>query len=575
MRQWSAKVSGRAIARLSLAALALAAACGGSSDSTGPINGGGGGDGFGLTAGNTLAASNAQPVQLAGGTTGMEMLLVVNDTSTGADGTTNFTISATGISAPGAVSAPSTSLIPAPAGLFAGFDASAATRLDISYGARVNERFRPRLNGMMSSARAARSLAPSAPSLAAQVGDVVSYNVNDSSCTIIDRHPARIVAVSAQAVIAVDTLNPPGGFSSADYQRFAANFDTLIYPVDVGNFGAPADIDGNGKVVLLFTRAVNALTPRNNPSFVGGFFLSRDLFPTVATARLDGCPGSNMAEMFYLLAPDPTGAVNGNVRTAAFVDSLTTGVIAHEFQHLINASRRIYVNNANELEVSWLNEGLSHIAEELLFFRQGQVGPRQNIGITALRASELTRNAFNNDQAANASRYRSYLQSPNDNSPIRDDDSLATRGATWDLLRYLADRKTAGGGTDASVWQALVNAKTTGIANLRQVFGANIGAQLRDWSVSHYTDDVVSNLSPDYSQPSWNWHSIYPVLSGNAPYPLKINQLTSTPASGTVIPGGAAFYRFSVPANATGSLTLTKSTGTTTGPLQGVVVRLR
>jgi len=573
MKLWSEQLSGRAIARLSTCVLlAGLAACGGGSDSTGPGDGSSGGSG--LVAGGTVAASNAQQVTLTGGTTGMEMLLVVNDTSTSASGTTNYSVSVTGIGAPGAVSAPSTSLIPSPGGGFGDLDA-AIPRLDIGYGARVNDAFRGRFNNMISAARAARSLVPSAPSRAVQVGDVISYNVEATGgCTNIVRHPARVVAIGTQSIVVTDTLNPPSGFTSADYQRFATNFDTLIYPIDVTNFGAPADVDNNGKVVLLFTRAVNELTPRNNPSFVGGFFLDRDLFPLVATARLEGCAGSNVAEMFYLLAPDPTGAVNGNVRTAGFVDSLTTGVVAHEFQHLINASRRIYVNNANALEETWLNEGLSHIAEELLFFRQGNVGPRQDIGIAALRASNATRNAFNTIQAANASRYRLYLQAPAKNSPIRDDDSLETRGATYDLLRYAADRRAATGASDVSTWQALANGTAVGIDNLRAVFGADVGGLLRDWNLSNYADDLVTSAPSQLMQLSWNWRDIYPNLgSGGSTYPLTVTSLTAS-TSGTVIPGGAAYYRFSVAANATATLTVSGGSAST-GLAQGTVLRLR
>jgi hypothetical protein len=410
---------------------------------------------------------------------------------------------------------------------------------------------------------------------APQVGDIVTYNVGQNACDTIVNHGTRIMAIGTQAIVAVDTLDPPNGFAAADYQRFAATFDTLVYPLDVTNFGAPTDIDQNGHIVLLFTRAVNELTPRNSQSFVGGFFFSRDLFPKMGTSRFQACPGSNVAEMFYLLAPDPTGVVNGNVRTAGFVDSLTTSLVGHEFQHLINAARRLYVNNANELEEVWLNEGLSHIAEELLFFRQAGLAPRQNLTSATLRASSAARDAFNRDQGANAARYREYLEAPSANSPIRDDDSLATRGATWDFLRYAADRKLASGGQDATVFQALVNSTTTGVANLRGVFGADVGGWLRDWSVSHYTDDVTANVTADLLQPSWNWHDIYPALSGGGgTYPLQTISLSTAGATGSVIPGASAYYRFAVPANGSASVTVSGGTSVAGLPI-GTIVRIR
>jgi hypothetical protein len=548
-------------------AILLCTAC--KSDSTAPADGA-------LAPGDAVLTTGATEVRIVGGASGGEFVLVVADTATTNATTSSFQVVASGISAPGTVSAPATSLSPLP-GSSLGDVTPRGPVLDFGVGAKLNERARQRLVPLFRTARAPvssmrrSSVIPSN----AQVGDIVTFNVSASSCDNIVNHPARIVAIGSKAIVAVDTLNPSGGFAAADYNRFAANFDTLVYPLDVANFGTPSDIDQNGHIVLLFTRAVNELTDANSDAYTGGFFFARDLFPTTSTTPGFACPGSNYAEMFYLLAPDPDGTINGNKRSAGFVDSLVTPLIGHEFQHLINASRRLYVNNANDFEVVWLNEGLSHVAEELLFYRRSGLAPRLNIGATTLRASATAVDAFNEDQASNAGRYEEYLLKPSTNSPIRDDDSLATRGATWDLLRYAADRKLLSGGADSDVWFALVNSTTTGLANLRGVFGADVAGLLRNWSVSQYTDDVVSNESTDYTQPSWNWHSIFPALGGGGrAYPLAVASLPTTGTTGSVIPGGAAFYRFSVAANGVGTLTLTGAGGSTL-PAQGVVVRLR
>jgi hypothetical protein len=538
-----------------------------------------------LAAGQTAPAANGQQLTLGGLASGGEYLLVVSDTLSAGSGTSNYVVAVTGTTAPGTVSAPSTDRIGTEATLD-GAPASFAPVLDVSYGARLNERVRDRLRGGFSTARASFSAGGLRPTTASRslsaaaipaVGDLVNYNVNQSACDTLTVHPSRIVAVGTNAIIAVDTLNPPSGFSNADFVRVAANFDTLVYPLDVTNFGAPTDIDGNNHVVLLFTRAVNELTPAGSQSFVGGFFFSRDLFPTTAPANSPGfaCKGSNVAEMFYLLAPDPNGDVNGNKHTTGFVDSLTTGIVAHEFQHLINAGRRIYVNNANDYEVVWLNEGLSHIAEELLFYRQAGLTPRQNISIATLRSSAASVNAYNTDQGSNAGRYRQLLLAPAKNSPVRNDDSLGTRGATWSFLRYATDRRAASGVSDATTFQALVNSRVNGIANLSAVYGAGIGAMIRDWSISNYTDDTLAGVAAELTQPSWNWHSIYPALgSGGGTYPLQVLPLATTGGSGTVVPGSAAYYRFAVPANASATVTVSGGTAAA-GLVVGTVVRIR
>jgi hypothetical protein len=553
-------------------AVLLAVSCK-SQDSTAP-----GSNGLLLAPGDAVATGGGAQLQISGGTSGGEFLLVVADTTTTdtTGATRSFQVAASGISAAGTVSAPATSLASLQVGTL-GATARLGPVLDFGVAARLNARARQRLLPLF---QLARTPAPSgrlnsAVPSTVKVGDLVTLNVSPRACDSIVYHAARIVAVGSKAIIAVDTLNPPGGFIAADYARFAANFDTLVYPLDVSNFGAPTDIDQNGHVILLFTRAVNELTPRGSTSFTGGFFFDRDLFPTTSTTPGFACPGSNFAEMFYLLSPDPAGSINGNARTAVFVDSLVTPLIAHEFQHLINGSRRLYLNNANDFEVVWLNEGLSHIAEELLFYRQSGLTPRQNITVSTLRASNTIRNAFNQDQSSNAGRYGDYLSNPSTNSPIRMNDSLATRGATWDFLRYAADRKLRSGGLDSDVWFALVNSVNNGVDNLRGVFGADVAGQLRDWSVSQYTDDVVSNASADYTQPSWNWHALFPAFNNGAgSYPLPVTSLPTAGASGSVIPGAAMFYRFAVAANGVASLTLSGASGAAT-PTQGVVVRLR
>jgi hypothetical protein len=529
-----------------------------------------------LAPGSAVTTTGSTELRLGGGASGAEFVLVVADTATASLGTSSFQVAASGIGAAGSVSAPATSLAPV-ADVALGAVTSRGPTLDFGVAARLNERARPRLTPLFRTARLPvaggrrSSLIPST----AQVGDIVSFNVSPAACDAVDMHPARVVAIGSKAIVAVDTLNPASGFTTADYNRFAANFDTLVYPVDVTNFGAPTDIDQNGHVVLLFTRAVNELTSANSEAYTGGFFFDRDLFPPTSSTPDFACVGSNFGEMFYLLAPDPSGTINGNKRSTGFVDSLVTPLIGHEFQHLINASRRIYVNDANDFEVVWLNEGLSHIAEELLFYRESGLVPRQNITITTLRNSGKGIAAFNQDQGSNAGRYADYLTDPSTNSPIRDDDELGTRGATWDFLRYAADRKLRSAGVDADVWTALVNAKTNGMDNLRAVFGADIGGLLRDWSVSQYTDDVVASESADLRQPSWNWHNLFQAFNGGTGrYPLPVTPLPTAGTSGSVIPGGAVFYRFSVPANALASLTLSGPGGAAT-PAQGVVVRLR
>lgn len=375
-----------------------------------------------------------------------------------------------------------------------------------------------------------------------RVGSLVDLNVQvDSACTRPIIKTSRVVAISERAIVVADTANPSGGFAEAEYQAFATTFDELVYPVDVRNFGEPSDIDKNGKIILFFTRAVNELTEPDSKSFVGGFFYSRDLFPKTGNARLEGCLGSNVAEIMYLLAPDPAGIAN-NPRSKEFVLQQTVGVLAHELQHLINASRRLYVNDAAKFEEVWLNEGLSHIAEELMFFNASRVEPRQNLDLPAVRATPERRLDFNTYQAANFGRFITYLENP-DTASLIGIDNLPTRGASWAFLRYAADREP---GEDAPFFFRLVNSTQTGVQNLEAAINAKPVDWFQDWSVSVYTDDAVP-VEARFTQPSWNFRSIMAAVTDNNNYPLRVRTLANgSPTALTLQGGGSAFLRFGV-----------------------------
>jgi hypothetical protein len=541
-----------------------------------------------LAVGQSLSVTGPQTFQLEPGTTSGDYIAVLVNTGLVAGAGESFTVRGDTLVAPsaylGSASVAALARLPlTPQGT------PDAPVLDRAFEARLRASERAVLTPMFADARvwyAARSAtrAPSGSGSAApfqmsrsnsvipstaQVGDTVTVNVNGvDNCTNPINHQARVVAIGTHAIILDDVGNPRPGFTDADYVRYAARFDTLVYPMDVSVFGEPTDIDNNGRIVLIFTRAVNALTPAGSGSYVGGFTFSRDLFPLTATARAQACATSNVGEFFYLMAPDPLGTINGNRRSAGFVDSNTTAVIAHEFQHLINSSRRLYINNAATFEAKWLDEGLAHVAEELLFYREAAIGSRSNVTGPVVQSSAAVRTAFNLDMAGNAGRYRSFLLASAKSSPYAANDSLSTRGGAWSLLRYLADRKNAA--ADGDIFMRLVNSPDSGMPNMQGVFGSDLASQVRDWAVSNAVDDMVTT-DATLTQPSWNWHSVYP--STGVTYPLPITTMQNgVQYSGLVTAGGAAYYKIGVAANSSATFSLGQANA---GNLQLVIVRTR
>lgn len=415
------------------------------------------------------------------------------------------------------------------------------------------------------------------PTGALTLNQIITLNANGNqpACSNPINIGGRVAAIGQTAYIIADTLNPAGGFTDAEYQSFATTFDTLVNPIDVQNFGAPSDIDKNGKIIILFTKEVNKLTPRGSNGIVAGFFYERDLFPTVTNGDLEGCPSSNVSEMYYALVPDPNG-VFSDKRSKADVLDFTTSTLAHEYQHLINAGRRLYVTIAPTFEDTWLNEGLSHIAEELLYFKATKTTPRSNLDVNAVIAAGA--DAFSEFQGGNIGRFEEFLSRPASTSVYGGDDELETRGATWDLLRYLADHK---GSADGDTWFQLVNNTTHGQDNLRKVFGSNYMTQIRNWAISVFTDDLSGVTDSNFLESSWNMRSIFPRLDDGTgrplgKYPLSVVPLSdATPANLSVVAGGEAYIRFTVPGGTSASIDWA-SGGLPVSPLvQFAVVRTR
>jgi len=394
----------------------------------------------------------------------------------------------------------------------------------------------------------------------------------------------RVAAVGAKSIVLADTLNPANGFSDADYQRFATRFDTLVYPLDVDNFDAPKDIDGNGRVMVLFTKYVNEQTPPNADFFVGGFFHPRDLFPKVATDRLLSCPTSNEGEMFYMLVPDPTGTINGNRHSLGFVDTLTVGVLAHEFQHLINASRRIYENtDAEDFEETWLDEGLAHIAEELLYYHESGLQPRQHLTDALIRSSPARYAIWKADASSNFARLLEYIQSPGSASPIdQQNDELATRGASWAFLRYAVDRAFT---TDAGVWRRFANSTVTGLGTVERALLTDPRPFLADFTLADYLSDLGINDDPRFVHQSWNYRNIFSITFGSRDggvftplgyYPIKLTGLADRVATPVSVKGGSAsYYRLAVPAGKDALVTFASGQGAPDPSFVFTVVRTK
>lgn len=302
-----------------------------------------------------------------------------------------------------------------------------------------------------------------APGAVPAVGDLSDFEVLRADGEF-DRVTARVRMISERAILYEDTT-AAFGLSQADVELFTGLFDDPIYPVETGAFGSPSDLDGNGRIIILFTPSVNRLSPPGSSDFIGGFFFGLDLMPELEH--------SNGGEVFYVLVPDPTGAF-GNVRDAEMVRSTVPPVLAHEFQHMIHHNERIIQRGAANREALWLSEGLAHMAEDLVgeeLRRRGRVAEADDY------------------QSGNRKRASLFLTEPSEVSLIiaAGQGSLAERGSAWLFVEYLRGQT----GTDG-VLRLLTGTTATGTANVEAVMGRAWPELFSDWSTALELERQVS-----------------------------------------------------------------------------------
>jgi hypothetical protein len=325
------------------------------------------------------------------------------------------------------------------------------------------------------------------PSFAAapQVGDQKSFFV---CATLTCAPPFATVTATAQevsgkvAIFVDNTATATQSYSAADLANIGQLFDNFLYPIDTTNFGRESDIDGNGFVEVLMTPQINRLSGNCNTtrSVILGYFFSLDLEPSQT--------GSNAAEIFYSIVPDPTNT-SCTITTEFAKDNLGPTFI-HEFQHMISYNRHVLVAGG-QAEDTWLNEGLSHYAEEL----GGRLIPdAQN---PLLHAGENTRGQFLFSDYDNA---YNYLSDPEAVALVESDQStgsLTERGANWLMVKWLGSQFGTTtpdsahflvSSTDFTL--KLENTTLFGAANVAQQSGVAFADLVTDWQAANYLDDL-------------------------------------------------------------------------------------
>ena len=357
---------------------------------------------------------------------------------------------------------------------------------------------------------------PSGPLTPADSGTARSFKVcGDLQCnTPLPVVRACLVKLGQHIAIYLDSAAPSPGLSQTDLDTLRAVFDNRLHAVDNAAFGAESDIDRNGVVIVLMTNQINKLVTASQcqaTGFVAGYFFGADIDPTFA-------PQYNNGEIFYSIVPDPAGTLSC-VHRVDQVKQLVPVTFVHEFQHMISYNQHVLLGGG-QAEILWLNEALSHYAEER--------GGRSFLpGDTTTFCSYVVGDMYNSGQ---------YLTAPQsyflvDTAGIG---GLAERGAYWLFLRYLIDQfaqDTSLAAADAFT-RALDQTLATGVTNVQNASGGTPFATLVErWALTNYVSDLPGFATPpELKYKVWAFRTAYPRLRSRCGY-------TSIPTAFPLVPG--------------------------------------
>ena len=313
-----------------------------------------------------------------------------------------------------------------------------------------------------------------------------------TTCDTFVSSTATAKVVDQRVAIYLDDA-APAGYTQSDLDFVGTLFDNYLYPIDTTAYGRESDLDNNGVVIVLLTQRVNELSPNCNStgSVVLGFFFGLDLLPTQ--------PHSNDGEVFYGVVP---GTVTpGCTISKTFATQQLPPVFIHEFQHMISFNQHVLIRGG-QTEDTWLNEGLSHFAEEL----GGRLVPDAECPAAASCADQ-----FIGGNIDDAYRYLNDTESSFLIEPGSSTGTLAERGANWLFVRWLADHFSTTQPAATDLTRKLDQTSLIGSANVASATGEDFSTLISQWQLANYLDDLP-NFTPasnrlEYS--SWNVRALY------------------------------------------------------------------
>ncbi|MDH3456358.1 MAG: Ig-like domain-containing protein [Gemmatimonadota bacterium] len=403
-------------------------------------------------------------------------------------------------------------------------------------------------------------VAPARSSAAAMappnVGDTLRLHVPDVDGSACDSIGIDVVVkVVGSAGIFVTDLNNPAtdSLTDADIQAQSDIFDLNIYDADTTYFGPPSDLDANQRVFVVLTIEVNKFLG----GAIAGFVFSGDLFSVLS------CASSDQGELFYGHVPDPANVAGTVGRSKTSVLFQMPSLIAHEFAHNIQQSRRIVLAGGSGL-ASWESEGQATLAEEVV--GHDILGNSSGNDYGASTALTGSGSSWYRGPFSSLAKYYGWTGSSgrNANAPeectlfgsgsINNDPTIPCEpfwfyGASWSFQRYVADRfgqSYPGGETALTRDWIDANPTLNGVANVEALLGVQMDSVFARWAAMHYVDGRVASADTSLLMSSWDIDDVANGLNSSAPLAPTPRAFSGFTATETIRGGSTAYSLLSV-----------------------------
>ena len=371
-------------------------------------------------------------------------------------------------------------------------------------------------------ANLAAARVPPRSSISAQVvnvGNITTVkvpNLNASNfCVTNTTIGVRTVYVGPHAIIVEDTTTVfAGGPTLAGtmdnyYQQLGQEFDNVMFPIVLGNFGNPLVLDAQlsnlGKIVMVFSPRVNGTLEGS----ILGFVVSCD-FSSVGTA-----PSSNLGEYLYGAVPTSTALGYFDAGTRDSWMRAMRPTIIHEVKHITAFANRIKNNLALE-DLSW-EEGMARTAEELYARTFYGTAAKQNTGYAASIGCDVQ---FGAAQTPCANRPLLMLRHFDALYMYLGEAALVSMlgrtfpqdftfyASAWSVERWANDLFSTSESQFLKDWTL---SAVTGVANLEARTGQSWDQSLGEWSLALYVDDLpgFTPANPHLRFLSWNLRDIW------------------------------------------------------------------